>query len=435
MSASTETKKVNYFDLVGVMALVATTLVIALSGSAIGSVNAMVPRFMITMDIRATEIAYAAMLVAGIGALFSFVGTKVIDKLTPRVCLVIGAILEGLYMILTGVTTSYPIFVLAGVLGGIGMGLGTIPAAVGIANQYFGEFSGRVAGIFIFGMMIGASLMSFFEAFLLETLPYGTILVILGIVTAVGCTLLCLICIRKPSPEVQARIEELKILKAADEEKKAKSVTGLTSNEAIKTPAFWLMAFGMFFGAVILAYFATYSAVFFTEPPNNMPLIEATRWRGLMQLFCAINVLWVGFFVAKFGPKKYVWLIYGAIVVGAILFLVWVPLQFVFILVVALFLSGFDQCTTTAPANILPPIFGRKDYTGINSAMMGFYYAGIVFSQITSARILDVFGGTYSLVWIAFCSVVSMILFLLALRTSPVKKLIEQGLVRAEDVK
>jgi MFS family permease len=142
----------------------------------------------------------------------------------------------------------------------------------------------------------------------------------------------------------------------------------------------------------------------------------------------------VGFFAAKFGAKKYLWMIYGAIVVGCILLLAWIPMQLVIILVPALILTSFDQCTTAAPANILPPVFGRKDYTGINSSMMGFYYAGVLFSQITSARILDVFGGYYSLIWLAICSAISLACFLVALGLSPIRKMLKAGLIKPSEI-
>jgi MFS family permease len=421
MNATTNTKKVNYWNAAGVMALIGTCIVIALSGASIGLVNAMVTRFKIVMDISTTDVAYAAMVITALGALFAGLGTRVIEKLTPRICLILGCICEGVYMIITGTTTSYAIFVASGILGGIGMGLGTIAACVGIADQFFGEKSGKITGIFIFTMMLGTSMLTMLAAFLLETVEYGAILVGMGITTAVGGTLINLIFIRKPSPEVQAHVAEMRAIKTAERQRKQENETGFTAKEAVKKSAFWFMAFGMFFGAVILAYFATYSAVFFVD--LGMELTDATRWRSAQQFFCALNVLWVGFFAAKFGPKKYLAVIYGAIIVGCFLFLGWIPLQMVVLLAPAIFLTSFDQCTTAAPANILPPVFGRKDYTGINSAMMGFYYAGVFFSQITSARILDLLGGYASLVWLAFCSALSLVFFLLALGFSPMKKL------------
>jgi MFS family permease len=415
------------------MALIATCVIIALSGASIGLVNAMVTRFMLVMDITATHIAYAAMVVAIMGAIFAGFGTRIIDKLTPRVCLIVGSVFEGLYMIIAGWTTDYPVLVAAGVIGGIGMGMGTIAAVVGIADQFFGELSGRLTGVFIFTMILGTSLLTMLAAFLLETIEYSTILIGMGIVTAVGGTLINLLLIRKPTPEVQAHVAQLKVLKTVKASEDAKQVTGFTAKEAIRKPSFWLMAFGMFFGAVILAYFATYSAVFFTQDPINMELTEATRWRSVQQFFCALNVLWVGFFAARFGAKKYLWVIYGAIIIGCVLFLVWIPMPIVVLLLPALLLTSFDQCTTATPANILPLVFGRKDYTGINAAMTGFYYAGVVFSQITSARILDTLGGYYSLVWLVACSAISLVCFLLALWLSPLRKMLAAGLLAKND--
>lgn len=425
MSVEAGQKKVNYWTASGIMALIATCIIISLSGASIGLVNAMVTRLIPAMNIEVVEIGYCAMVVTAIGSVFAAMGTKVIDKLTPRVCLIVGCICEGAYMIIAGTTNSYPMFLAAGVIGGVGMGLGTIAACVGIADQFFGELSGRIAGALVAVMMFGTSFLTRLAAQLLETVDYDVILIGFGLVTAIGGTLVNLILIRKPTPEVAAHVAELKVKKSAKDAEAARTATGLTSKEAFRTPSFWLMALGMVFGAVILACFATYSAVFYTD--YGVELTDATKYRSWSQFVCGLAVFAVGFIAAKFGPAKFLVIVYAFIILGCVFYLAWIPMQSLIVLLPAIILSSFDQCTTVAPANVLPAIFGRKDYVGINSAMMGFYYFGVFMSQVTSARILQFLGGTACMVWLAVCSLLSLIFFLLALKFSPYKKMQASG--------
>lgn len=413
-TAQAERPPVKYFTPKSIAALVFGCLIpLALTGTGMTAVMTNLPNVMEQSGLTPTGVAPAMMLVTLTAWATGLIGSRAINKLTPKYALMVGSITTGIYVLIEGTTDSVLVFTLAGILCGTGMGLGSIAASVAFSEQFFGEQSGRVSAVCICVMQVGGAALTAILATGLRFLDWHTVLMIYGIVCGVGGTLLELIFIHKPSEEVQRRVEELRLEKEAAAAVGA--ADGVMLKEGMKTPGFWFLVVAMLTGAIVLAAMGTYGTTFFTS--FGLSVSDATYFASFGLLFAGINVLWTGAYLQqKVGPVKYV-IIYNALIIaGLVCMFVWTAIPAVLALVfVAFFLRSFDQCTTNVPALLVPPLFGYRDFNGFQSTLTGFYFLGVFTSQATSAAVFEFFGPAMMIVYCGIMTVVSMVCFLVAL--------------------
>jgi MFS family permease len=418
--------QVKYFTPKSIITLIFGCLIpLCLSGTGMTAVMSNLPNIKEAMGLTTVGTAPAMMLVTATAWASGLVATKLIDAISPKWCLFIGSIATGIYVFLEATTTSYAVFVGAGLLNGIGMGMGTIAAAVGFANQFFGEKSGRIAALTLATMSLGGAALTAILGAALTTIDWQTVLIAYAVACAVLGGLLEIIFIQRPTPEVEARVAELRekklVKKEEDTATKTDSSRGYTLAQGLKTPAFWLMVVGMMTGAMALAAMGTYGTVFLVGLGMTMPV--ATLFMSLRLGFGGVNVIWTGFLQAKIGTRKYLLLVYPCVILGLILLYIWTLNPAVIVLaLVAFYFSSFYNCTTSVPALSIPDAFGYRDFNGFQAALTGFYFLGVFTSQLTSAIVLDALGPQSMILYLMGTIAIALIAFLLALKFAPKKK-------------
>jgi hypothetical protein len=284
---------------------------------------------------------------------------------------------------------------------------------VAFSEQFFGDQAGRVSAICIATMQLGGAALAALIATGLRFLDWHTVLIIYGIVCGGGGALLEIICIHKPSEEVQARVAELRATKS--QEGKTSQSAGITLKEGLKTVPFWLFVAAMMLGAISLAALGTYGTVFFTS--FGLSVSEATYLTSFSLLFCGINVLWTGAMLErKIGARNYILFFNIAIIIGFAIMFVWTAMPaYIWLVLLSSFFVSFNQCATNVPAILVPKTFGFKDFNGFQSAFTGFYYLGVFTSQAFSALIFDALGPAAMIAFIGCTTAASMICFLITL--------------------
>ena len=75
------------------------------------------------------------------------------------------------------------------------------------------------------------------------------------------------------------------------------------------------------------------------------------------------------------------------------------------------------------PALFIPQLFGMKDYTSINAFGMGGFYLGGAAVFVIVAAVMQNLGFNMGFIVLAGCGVAALVLFLLAIATSPIKRM------------
>jgi MFS family permease len=417
-----EVAKVKYWTPQSTIALIFGCLIpLALTGTGMTVVMVNLPNVMSQWSAGTMDIAPSMMLVTATAWVFGLIGSRAIDKITPKYALCFGSVVTGIYVLIEAFAPNIIVFTLGGVFCGAGMGLGSIAGAIAFSEQFFGEEAGRVGAICLCAMQFGGAALTALIATGMKFLPdWHYVLIIYGLVCLIIGGAFEIIFIRKPSPEVQARVAELKAVKAVAANDEA-GAGGITVKEGLKAPSFWLFLLGMMLGAIVLATFGTYGTVFMGA--FGMSPADASYFTSFSLMFCGINVLWTGALLErKIGARNYLIVYNLLIIVGIVIMFIWAGLSlaagapvFVWLLLVNAFFMSMDQCTTNVPAILVPKVFGHRDFNGFQSAFTGFYYLGVFTAQLTSAIIFDALGPIAIIIYCGITVLLSMVCFLAAL--------------------
>lgn len=414
-------EKVNYYTGSGIACLIGGALVLGFTGSCINVVAALIPELLAAGTLSPELIGPVMATSTAAGALCALIGTKAIDLLTPKWCLFIGSIVSGIYLLCFGLSDAYSVYVVGAAFAGVGIGIGSMPACAGLAGQFFGEHSGKIYSFMLGAMYLLGAVFTAVTGAMTKTMDYRTICLVMAGVIGVGGAALNLLLIHKPSKAVQDAVARLEgaVGDAASPGSDSENTAGFSIKQVMKSPALWLMIVGMFMGAYLNAVFNSYGSVIFTD--FGMSTENAAYWIAFWDLFMGIQSLWVGAFEEKFGPKALVVTVFGSIIIGIGFLCGWAFLQTAMLLVIGLILLAMIKPINAIPACTIPALFGRKDYTAINSFQLGFYYAGTVFSQLVSGVILGSLGGQV-LIYVLFVPpIVALVCMMLSFGFSPMK--------------
>lgn len=415
---------VRYFTPQSITTVIMLGLTIGFVGCGVTTCSTLGPELMKYIGFDGMGFAEHMSKIPLTACVLAFVGSKLLDRIGPRWGVMIGVVTTALYQFIVGTTDNFTVYVWSAILGGIGMGLGSLTAIAGVVDQYFGEkYSGRIFGVQMAFMVVGsAAILAVVSAALNTGVDYHTICIVqaacclvIGVVTVLFFT-------KGPSSQVAAEIAEQK--HAADEAKASESKvekTGLTIGQAIKTPALWVMGFAMMIAVIMYSTWNSYGTVFFTS--FGMTTATAAGIMAFNFLFQGVNTLWTPFVQTKLGSKWYFAAIFGLIMVGLVIMFVWTKSQAYLLALAGLFFAGLAKCVSAIPATVIPTLFGEKDFVGINSFLTAMYYVGVVLNSYVSAYIIQFIGAQYAVVYMAVACLVAFALFMLAYRLAPMRKL------------
>ena len=351
---------------------------------------------------------------------FGIFGGRIIGKLTPKWAMFTGGIVSLAYVLGIGFIESYPLWTAWGAVAGYAMAIGTLSSVAGLMQENYG---GKSQGIFASITGVQTLIIAgwiFFQGFLLRTgFDYHQICGICAVIVVCGLVI-NLLMIKPPSAE-----ERAEIMKDTEHGEADITEVGLTPQEAMKTPVFWIYIIAMMCGAIIAGAFTHYSTLFFTT--FGMDTGMASYLVGFLSIFGAIHGLYLGFFQRKFGSRAFLFLLYGGIIVGFAILFIWAGAQVLWIAVVGLFFCAFLRNIMATPMIVMTDLFGRKAYVGLSSFGQAAYNAGMMISMVVSTIVLDALGGIGCLFYLIAVAAVSLVLYNICLSLSPMKK------IRAEE--
>ena len=405
------------------IAIVAMLFIVTVNAGSIALLNLVLPAVMEVLGVTKVEISYVLVTASACGFLLgTFVGPRVMRKLSAKYFQTIGCVATIIWMIGLATITNYSVLVPFAFFSGAVQCFATFTPITALCGQYWGKngakFYGIIAGVELFLVAGYSSLMTMLYK---STGDYHTIFICTAIVAAVGL-ILNIFCIKKPDEEALAKSAEAEEAKKAAAEEKAKSADGFTVKEGLKTPAFWLFVVGLMAGAIITAGVSSYGTTLFTSVGAMEKADAAFLMSTGYMTFGAIHFLYCGFFARKFSPKVFAIFMFGSIIIGLAILIWWTGNQIFAIAAIGLFFVALIKPVNSLPVLFLPDLFGWKDYAAFSAFVMGFYYLGVCISQLTTARVMQFLGGSAALYYLIIMAAISLVALFFAYQLSPYKK-------------
>lgn len=360
----------------------------------------------------------------------ALIGTKLIDKLTPRWSMLTGTLLVTAFLVINAFVSDYMLWVASGLLAGFGSALGTSGAIAALMRQYWGPTSGSkfslVAGIQTFIVTSYSALM----AYLWAVMDYRTAFLVIAAITfvlGVGCNLFLL---RKPDAFVAEELKaaELKAAEAAKGNEGGEEKDGWTFAESFKHSPMYLFTIAFVAAAIINGGITTFLTTFLTE--NGVDPSMAALVQSYFTFICGLHIVYSGFVQQKFGNKVYFIWFYGLSAVGFVVLGMWAGLAtgaMIPLLLVALCLVGCMKPILSCAGVVVPALFGQKDYTAYNSYSQATLNVGRLISSASTATILQAFGSIALCYIFAGLSIFATVGFCIADAVSPFAKKARKG--------
>lgn len=414
------------------MAAVGCAIILTVGMGSTSLLNAIAVLLVEGMGIDLVTYAFGPMLATIFAFLGSLVGTKLIDRLTPKWCLLIGSICTTCALLLFAAATGPVMWYIGNVINGIVLAIGAHASAAGVLSRFYGEKTPTVFGVVVGVMSFIIAGLVFIESMLLQILDYRTIIfgyaalvLVLGIfsnLVLIG-PLPKLVAPASVSNAAQAE-EALSEANLAEAEAAAaappEAPAGITLKEALRTPALYLFFAAMVFASFPLNGFSAYSSNFLASGSLDPSFVVTLL--SIFALLVAVVSLVSGKVSEKLGASVSSIIVFAGFAAGITLLVMWLANAGSPLLYGGLVLCAFIGPVQILPALFIPQLFGMRDYTAINAVGMGAFYLGGAAVFLIAAAIMQNVGFAVGFIVLAASGVVACILFLLAIAASPIRK-------------
>ena len=416
------------------MAAVGCAIILTVGMGSTSLLNAIAVLLVEGMGIDLVTYAFGPMLATIFAFLGSLVGTKLIDKLTPKWCLLIGSICTTCALLLFAAATGPVMWYIGNVINGIVLAIGAHASAAGVLSRFYGERTPTVFGVVVGVMSFIIAGLVFIESMLLQVLDYRTIIfgyAALVLVLGIFSNLVLIGPMPKlagPAPVPNAAQTEEALSEANLAEAEAAATTpvppeapaGITLKEALRTPALYLFFAAMVFASFPLNGFSADSSNFLAS--GNLDPSFVVTLLSIFALLVAVVSLVSGKVSEKLGASISSIIVFAGFAAGIALLVMWLANAGDPMLYGGLVLCAFIGPVQILPALFIPQLFGMRDYTAINAVGMGAFYLGGAAVFLIAAAIMQNVGFAVGFIMLAVSGVVACILFLLAIAASPIRK-------------
>lgn len=365
-------------------------------------------------------IALAATFGCAMAFLWStFLVGPMLKKVAPRTLFIVCAILSAGYCLIHYFSSAVWMLIVAGLLGGSTLGLGTHAMGVAAVTPYFGDYGKKaptIIAVVLASAALGAAAFSFIPGILIPIMGWRNVYLVMGVVIVL-CNLLAVALI--PKSEKPKASEA-----AAASAESTENVPGLTLSQALKTPAFWLVFLGILFLTIMYQGLSTYMVTYLVV--CGMSQSVASSMQGIMQLVGIVFIIAGGALVNKIGIKGLILFAGVPLVAGILLYAFVFPSNVTVIMAIicsVLCVSG-GVITNICPT-ITPILFGNKNLNQINPIYSGgaFWGGAALASQVVGRVITGTGSYANGFTVAAIIGAAGMVVLFLALAMNPMKKL------------
>lgn len=416
------------------MAAIGCAIILTVGLGSTSLLNAIAVLLVEGMGIDLVTYAFGPMLATVFAFLGSLVGTKLIDRITPKWCLLIGSVCTACALVLFAAATGPVMWYIGNVINGIVLAIGAHASAAGVLSRFYGERTPTVFGVVVGVMSFIIAGLVFIESLLLQAFDYRTIIYGYAVFVLILGVFSNLVLIGKvpaapsaavPPDEARDAAEELSDTNLAEAEQVAEAPQaaapgGITLKEALRTPALYLFFAAMVFASFPLNGFSAYSSNFLASGGLDPSFVVTLL--SIFALLVAVVSLVSGKVSEKLGASRSSVIVFIGFALGIALLVLWLSSSSDPMLYGGLVLCAFIGPVQILPALFIPQLFGMRDYTAINAVGMGAFYLGGAAVFLIAAAIMQNVGFGTGFVVLAASGIVALVLFLLAIATSPLRK-------------
>lgn len=356
----------------------------------------------------------------------SIVAVKALSKLGARTTMLISVLACAIHVHLYTFATpganisSLVFYYLAGFMASFSITFGTHAVCSSVIADWFVEKREQISGVVFSGAGFGAAIWVFAAGQLFKVVDFKGCYRILSIfILAIGLfSVICLI--KDPKKLGQKPLGWDKA--STDSTGESVEVPGVSKNEALRAPAFWVLAAALLFVCMSGSAYMSYAPSWWQT--NGLDATAAANWNAIYLVISGAVLLAVGKVFAKTGPKAFTVIVCAAFVAAMACMVALNGHPATLILVgCVVFAALAYPLNASIPGLIGQSVFGGRDFAAISATLM----TGVYIGQALTAPVMNAFlatEGGMGAAWIFFgaTALVGMVLIIISISISPMKK-------------
>lgn len=347
----------------------------------------------------------------------SVVAARALGKIGVKKCMIISVtalVLHALvytFAVPGQKAVSLVCYYLGGLICSFAITFGTHAACSTLIAQWFVEKREKITGIVLSGAGFGAALWVFLAGQLFKFFDFKVCYYIIAVLALVISAVALAFLVKTPEELGQ---KPLGWDKAGG--------TGVTKAEAMKSSSFWLFAAAMLFVCVAYTAATSYAPTWWQTVGQSST--TAANWNAAQLVLAALFLLVAGTVFLKLGASLFSALLCGAFAL-CMVFMVRLdsgagalPMS-----AIVLLLGISYPLNASVPSMVGQSLFGGKHFAAISATLMTAVYLGQFLCAPIMSVLLSTAGG-FKTAWLFFgaCALVGLVLILLAVAASPMKK-------------
>ena len=344
-----------------------------------------------------------SIIVSGLAAI---VLGRLTDRFGPRLVVTAGGCFLGLgYLLMSQISATWQLYLFAGVIIGIGLGVAWVPLLSPVA-RWFVKKRGMVTGIAVAGVGVGIMIMPPAASWLISNYGWRLAYTIIGIVTLASVVPAAQFLKRDPDQMglVPYGVDEVKI------DSPNLETGGFSLQEAIRTRQFWMLS------AMWLCFAFSLETIFVHLVPYATDLgISARSAANILAISGGVSILGgiiIGNIADRTGNRPAL-IITSILFAGALIWLVVAKELRMLYLLAAIFGFGYGGLFAVE-SPIVAKLFGLSAHGAIMGSVGVGYMIGGALGPVLAGRIFDITGSYQTAFLIsAAASVIALILTLL----------------------
>ena len=356
----------------------------------------------------------------------SIVAVKALSKLGARTTMLISVLACAIHVHLYTFATpganisSLVFYYLAGFMASFSITFGTHAVCSSVIADWFVDKREQISGVVFSGAGFGAAIWVFAAGQLFKVVDFKGCYRILSIfILAIGLfSVICLI--KDPKKLGQKPLGWDK--SSTDSTGESVEVPGVSKSEALRSPAFWVLAAALLFVCMSGSAYMSYAPSWWQT--NGLDATAAANWNAIYLVISGAVLLAVGKVFAKTGPKAFTVIVCAAFVAAMACMVALNGHPATLILVgCVVFAALAYPLNASIPGLIGQSVFGGRDFAAISATLM----TGVYIGQALTAPVMNAFlatEGGMGAAWIFFgaTALVGMVLIIISISISPMKK-------------
>ena len=356
----------------------------------------------------------------------SIVAVQALSKLGARTTMLISVLACAIHVHLYTFATpganisSLVFYYLAGFMASFSITFGTHAVCSSVIADWFVEKREQISGVVFSGAGFGAAIWVFAAGQLFKVVDFKGCYRILSIfILAIGLfSVICLI--KDPKKLGQKPLGWDKA--STDSTGESVEVPGVSKSEALRSPAFWVLAAALLFVCMSGSAYMSYAPSWWQT--NGLDATAAANWNAIYLVISGAVLLAVGKVFAKTGPKAFTVIVCAAFVAAMARMVALNGHPATLILVgCVVFAALAYPLNASIPGLIGQSVFGGRDFAAISATLM----TGVYIGQALTAPVMNAFlatEGGMGAAWIFFgaTALVGMVLIIISISISPMKK-------------